>query len=137
MLKQLLSSMRKREDVTIPEGPRAHFIMRRPEMEWANWLTRELVGWKHNKPMVGDYLFCEMESGKVAVFRFLAITLVSRTQFRASMRDVGYALNTRTAVADDGTEVPIEPDERFGANYDYAGDSAGEEVVTVGEDDAA
>ena len=42
-------------------------------IEWVDYEKLSVCGWLQNKPKKGDWLLCEMKSGKTAVFRFIEI----------------------------------------------------------------
>ena len=61
-------------------------------IEWFNWETRKVVGWKTPKPQVGDLLHALMESGKVGEFEFTTVEPCGDPQdmFFATVKDIGY-----------------------------------------------
>jgi len=62
-------------------------------INWQDWERRRVVGWKQRHPKMGDRLDAEMQSGRVAVFRFTNVEpcLDPRDMFFASVEDMGYA----------------------------------------------
>ena len=61
-------------------------------IQWSDWDSRRVVGWKSRKPVVGDILKSTMGSGKVAVFEFTAVEYKDSPSdmFFGTVRDIGY-----------------------------------------------
>ena len=61
-------------------------------VQWVNWDSRRIVGWKQKRPRKGDILISPMESGKTAQFRFMEIEYLPDPpdMFFATVEDAGY-----------------------------------------------
>lgn len=62
-------------------------------IQWMDWETCLVVGWKQIKPEVGDSLRAKMESGKIGVYRFDEVSPCQdpKDMFFAKVSFVGYA----------------------------------------------
>lgn len=74
------------------------------KIEWFDWERRRVVGWKQERPKVGDYLYAQMQSGKWAKFRYTEVDLKwdPPDMFFGTVKDIGYCTE-QEALADDGT----------------------------------
>lgn len=118
MFSKIVHRIQNQRPTTFEPGPRAHYI-ENEEIEWVDWISRMVMGRKHNTPIPGDYLFSAMDSGRTYIFRFIRVEQKELTKFIGYMQDVGYDNGDGTATTHDGTTVEIEPDQRFGIHYQY------------------
>jgi len=59
---------------------------------WPDFTSRRVVGWLSHRPVKGDLLRVAMQSGKVAIFKFIEVDLQRDPEdmFFGRVRDVGY-----------------------------------------------
>lgn len=92
-----------RRKVALQESPHETDPLERPftyevgggwgnRIEWVNWGTRKIKGWRAVPPKVGDFLTSAMESGRTSVFRFVTVEQSKDPpdRFDATVEDVGY-----------------------------------------------
>lgn len=62
---------------------------------WIDWDKRKIGGFLSNLPKKGDILQCEMESGKIAQFKFELVEVMDdpKDQFFALVSDLDYKTN--------------------------------------------
>lgn len=59
---------------------------------WANWEARRIYGWADERIKVGDFMRCQLKSGKIASFRVIQFEpeFDPGDMFNATLSDVGY-----------------------------------------------
>ncbi len=61
-------------------------------VQWFKFEDRRVVGWKCRRPKVGDFIKCDLQSGKVGIFRFTEVKLERDPpdMFFGTVQDFGY-----------------------------------------------
>lgn len=84
MLKKLLKLFNK----DLPKGKTYHMQDHQAwgnNIEWCNWPELRIRGWLNSKPLVGDIITCDFESGKKLEFQIINV------KYSTSVRDLFFA----------------------------------------------